>query len=163
MARECRAARRARGMSQRFVADEARVSKAWMSTFERAAVANPGLVTVSRVLSVVGLDFVGRAFPSNANAPRDAGHARLLARFARRLHPSLVWRLEVPLPRPGDKRAWDATVGALDRAWRYGVEAETRPSDGQDLTRRLMLKQRDGGLDGVLLVLPDTRTTRAFL
>src|SRR6478672_8954411 len=90
MARECRAARRSRGLSQRFVADEARVSKAWMSMFERGAVANPGVVTISRVLAVVGLDFVGRAFPSNVDAPRDAGHARLLTRFARMLSARLL-------------------------------------------------------------------------
>lgn len=29
--------------------------------------------------------------------------------------------------------------------------------------RRLQLKRRDGGVDGVLLVLPDTRTARAFV
>jgi hypothetical protein len=118
---------------------------------------------VSRILAVVGLDFVGRAFPSGADATRDAGHARLLARFARQLHPSLAWRLEVPLPRAGDQRAWDGTVSAPDRSWRYGAEAETRPADGQDLARRVMLKRRDGGMDGVLLVIPDTRSTCEFL
>jgi hypothetical protein len=69
----------------------------------------------------------------------------------------------VPLPIPGDRRSWDATITAADRSWRYGVEAETHPSDGQGTLRRLTLKQRDGGMDGVLLLLPDTRQTRTFL
>ena len=37
------------------------------------------------------------------------------------------------------------------------------PSDGQATLRRLTLKQRDGGMDGVILLLPDTRQTRTFI
>jgi hypothetical protein len=69
----------------------------------------------------------------------------------------------VPLPRPGDQRAWDGTITPADQRWRYGVEAETHPSDGQAQMRRLALKRRDGQVDGVILLLPDTRTTRAFV
>ncbi len=47
--------------------------------------------------------------------------------------------------------------------WRYGVEAETSPRDSQTLTRWLQLKQRDGGVAGVILVLGDTRQARRFL
>jgi hypothetical protein len=47
--------------------------------------------------------------------------------------------------------------------WRYGTEAETHPTDAQALSRRVVLKQRDGQVDGVLLVLPDTRHVRMFL
>jgi hypothetical protein len=145
------------------VAKEAAVSEGWLSMFEHGDIPNPGLLSVSKALAVVGLDVSCRVYPSNGDAIRDAGQTRLLARFARFLYPSLIWRLEVPLPLAGDKRAWDATVQAADRGWRYGIEAETRPTDGQDLTRRLRLKHRDGGMDGVLLVLPDTRATRIFL
>jgi len=62
---------------------------------------------------------------------------------------------------PGDLRAWDAVVRGT--GWRYGVEAETSPGDGQALSRRLALKARDGGVDGVLLVMPDRRRSREFL
>ncbi len=65
------------------------------------------------------------------------------------------------MPIPGDQRAWDATVRGVD--WVYGVEAETAPHDGQSLTRRLQLKQRDSGVDGILLAVRDTRTVRQFL
>lgn len=46
--------------------------------------------------------------------------------------------------------------------WRYGTEAELNPIDGQALIRRLTLKQRDGRVDGVILLLPDTRQARLF-
>ena len=57
--------------------------------------------------------------------------------------------------------AWDGLVRSA--AWRYGVEAETHPTDGQALARRLQLKLRDGGVHGVILVLPATRHVRHFL
>jgi hypothetical protein len=40
------------------------------------------------------------------------------------------------------------------------AEAETRPHDWQALERHVSLKQRDGGVDHVLLVLGDTRHNR---
>ncbi len=64
------------------------------------------------------------------------------------------------MPNRGDQRAWDALVSG--DGWRYGVEAELNPIDGQALIRRLALKRRDGGVDGVLLLLPDTRQARLF-
>jgi hypothetical protein len=114
-------------------------------------------------MAVVGLELAAKAYPANADAVRDSGQARVLTRLSTRIASSLVWKLEVPLPIPGDRRAWDATITATDRRWRYGVEAETHPDDGQATLRRLMLKQRDGGMDGVILLLPDTRQARAFL
>lgn len=61
----------------------------------------------------------------------------------------------MPLPIVGDLRAWDAIVGGS--GWDVGVEAETRPPDLQALDRRLALKQRDGSVDQVVLLLADTR------
>jgi hypothetical protein len=118
------------------------------------------LVQVAELLAVVGLDLSCRAYPAGQPL-RDAAHVRLLADFRGRLHRSLRWATEVPLPAYGDQRAWDATV--TGEGWRYGVEAETRPTDAQALERRLALKRRDGGVDGVLLVLPDTRHVAGFL
>lgn len=163
LGREFRNARRGLGLSQRVVAQHAGISVGWVALFEQGRLKNPGLVTVACAFAVVGLELSARAFASMADAARDAAHGRLLVRFAKELHASLRWSLEVPLPRPGDQRAWDAMIVAANRSWRYGVEAETHPSDGQALTRRLTLKQRDGQVDGVILVLPDTGTTRAFL
>jgi len=76
--------------------------------------------------------------------------------------PTVAWRFEVPLGRPGDQRAWDAVllVGAAELA----VEAETRPRDVQALQRRVALKRRDDpSVSGVVLLLADTRHNRQLL
>jgi hypothetical protein len=46
---------------------------------------------------------------------------------------------------------------------RIGVEGETRPTDMQELGRRLALKKRDGGVDRLILVLADTEWCRRLV
>jgi hypothetical protein len=58
-------------------------------------------------------------------------------------------------------RAWDAVIRGVD--WRRPVEAETVLDDIQALERRLALKVRDGGVDGVILVIADTPRNRRAL
>ena len=156
---EVRLARRGRGLSLDRVAKEARLSVAELSRIERALVPGVGLVTLARLCAVVGLDLSARAYPGGSPI-RDSRHARLLDKLRRLLHLALGWALEVPLPNLGDQRAWDALIRG--DGWRYGVEAELNPLDGQALIRRLNLKQKEGGVDGVILLMPDTRQTRQF-
>jgi hypothetical protein len=111
-------------------------------------------------MAVVGLELSVRAYPAGSPL-RDRAHAELLEKLRLRLHPSFRWRTEVPFPNPGDMRAWDALITAP--GVRIGVEAETRPRDGQELERRLAMKHRDGGVDQLILLLADTRSNRAFL
>lgn len=118
------------------------------------------LITLCQYAAIVGLDLSIRTF-AGGEPIRDAGQARLAARFQALLHRTLGWRSEVPLPRPGDPRAWDGMITGSD--WRCGVEFESAPRDDQALARRLELKQRDGMVDGVILVLPRTRRTRESL
>jgi hypothetical protein len=113
-----------------------------------------------RLAAVVGLELSIRAYPTGSPV-RDRAHAALLEKLRTRLHPDLRWRTEVPLPNAGDLRAWDAVVS--DPAFRGAVEAETRARDGQELERRLALKQRDGGVDFLILLLADTRANRQFV
>jgi hypothetical protein len=160
LVREETTARRDRGLSLVDVGRAVGFSAAMGSRIERGLVPDVGLIRLSAMLSVVGLDLSARAYPGGSPL-RDAGHAALLGRFRACLHPSLRWSVEVPLPRPGDHRAWDGFVRATD--WRYGAEAETHPTDGQALARRLELKVRDGDVDGVILILPATRHARLFL
>ena len=110
--------------------------------------------------AAVGLDVRLRAYPAG-DPIRDAGQSRLLERFRTRLHPSLRWSTEVPLPIEGDLRAWDATIRG--RNWRLAVEAETVLDDLQALERKLALKRRDGGLDHLILLVADTRRNRRAL
>jgi hypothetical protein len=101
-----------------------------------------------------------KSYPDGDPA-RDAAHLALGERFRRRLPPNATWRTEVPIPIPGDHRAWDGVAGLRGR--RAGSELETRLHDVQALERRLTLKQRDGDVDIVLLVVSDTTANRQFL
>lgn len=136
------------------------ISNASVSRVERAKAPRVPLIVLAKLAAVVGLDLVVRTYPG-AVPLRDAGHVSLLADLRASLHRSLRWATEVPLPSPGDQRAWDAMIIGSD--WRLGVEAETRPRDVQALVRRLNLKQRDGAVNGVLLAVRDSRASRAFL
>jgi len=78
-----------------------------------------------------------------------------------RLGPGLAWRSEVPLPDPGDPRAWDATIS--DGSAVVAIEAETRVTDVQALERRIGRKRRDGDVDRVILLVADTATNRRAL
>ena len=115
---------------------------------------------VAALGAVVGLEVRLRAYPAG-DAIRDAGQVRLLERLRARLHPSLRWRTEVPLPIEGDLRAWDAVIGG--KTWQLALDAETVIDDIQALERRLALKRRDGGVDHVILLVADTARNRRAL
>jgi transcriptional regulator with XRE-family HTH domain len=110
--------------------------------------------------ATVGLDVRLRAYPAG-DPIRDAGQIRLLERLRARLHPSLHWSTEVPLPIEGDLRAWDAMIRGT--GWRLPVDAESALDDLQAVERRLALKVRDGGADHALLLVSDTRRNRRAL
>ncbi|HUG30213.1 MAG TPA: helix-turn-helix transcriptional regulator [Candidatus Limnocylindria bacterium] len=156
---ELRAARLDRGLSIEAVAAVLGVSGAQVSRIERSLAPNVPLSVIVSFASVVGLDLVIRSYPG-PGAIRDIAQIGLLGDFRGQLHASVRWAVEVPLPIAGDQRAWDALIAGT--GWRYGVEVESLPRDAQALVRRLHLKQRDGEVDGVLLVLPDTRRVRTF-
>lgn len=156
---EIRLARVRLGLSIEFVARAVGISGAEVSRIERSKADWVSVVTLARLCAAVGLDLSAKAFPGGSPM-RDARHNRVLTKFHARLHSSLSWATEVPLPNPGDQRAWDGMVRG--DGWRYGVEAELNPIDGQALLRRLKLKQAEGMVDGVILLLPDTRQTRLF-
>ena len=119
-------------------------------TFERAAIA----------LAAVGLELSVRVYPGGPPL-RDRAHAALIDRLRARCHRSVRVMTEVPLPDAGDQRAWDVVLAAP--SWRHPLEVETRPRDRQALERRIALKVRDGGFDGVSLLLLDSRHNREFL
>ena len=114
---------------------------------------------LAEICSVLGLDLSVRVYPGSRPL-RDSRHAGILARLQRHLHRSLGWGTEVPLPSVGDRRSFDGLIRGP--GWRFAVEAELNPIDGQAMLRRLALKRRDGDVDGLILLLPDTRQTRWF-
>ncbi len=160
LGREIRSARRDRALSQEAIGRPIGVSGVTVGRIERGLAGRVSILRVAQLLETVGLELSAHAYPGGRPI-RDAPHVALLTRFQLGLHPSLSWRTEVPLPIPGDRRAWDGLIAGGD--WRFGVEAETAPRDAQALIRRLTLKERDGRVDGVILVLPPTRRTRVFL
>ncbi|CAN5702243.1 hypothetical protein BH23CHL7_BH23CHL7_18230 [soil metagenome] len=159
LGKEIRLARRSLGLSLESVATEVGISIAELSRIERGLAPWVSVVLLARIAAVVGLDLSVKVYPG-ARPLRDARHARVLVKFQRLLHASLRWGTEVPLPHAGDQRSWDGMI--TGRGWRYGTEAEMNPLDGQAVVRKLRLKARDGGVDGVILLLPDTRQTRQF-
>ncbi len=139
------------------------LSRSQVSRVERAIAPGATVLALVRMGAVVGLDIRVRSYPGG-DPLRDAAQIRLLDRFRRRLPSDVTFKTEVPLPIVGDLRAWDGWIdGLLDRSGSptgLAVEAETRISDAQALTRRLGLKLRDAGIDHVVVVVADTRSNR---
>jgi transcriptional regulator with XRE-family HTH domain len=156
---EIRLARRGRGLSIASVARQVGVSATELGRIERADAIWVSVIVLARACAVVGLDLAARAYPGGSPI-RDARHNRLLEKLHAVVHESLKWAIEVPLPGAGEQRAWDALIRG--DGWRFGVECELNPMDGQALIRRLQMKIKDGMVDGLILLLPDTRQARAF-
>jgi hypothetical protein len=123
-------------------------------------IAHASVRDLAKLHAIVGLELSVRSY-TGGQPIRDVAHVALLVDFRARLHRSLRWTVEVPLPGPTDRRAWDALI--VGDGFRYGIEAETAPRDAQSLARRLNLKARDGQVDGVIVVLRMTLQTRRFL
>lgn len=157
---ELRTSRLQSGLSLDDVALATDLSKAEVSRVERGLAPWVRLGTICRIATVLGLTPSIRLYPDGPPL-RDAAHAELLARLRHELPPTLQWRTEVPLPIPGDRRAWDATIHG--GGWWVAVEAETRLLDLQALERRVALKRRDAGEPSVILVINDPRPNRAIL
>jgi transcriptional regulator with XRE-family HTH domain len=158
--RELRVARTDRGLSCAAVGAAIGISAAEVSRIERGLSPRVPVVTLARIAAVAGLDLVLGAYPGPGPL-RDSAHARLLADFRGIVHPTIGWATEVPLPISRDQRSWDAML--TGPGWRFGVEAETAPGDAQALIRRLRLKERDGAVDGIFLIVRETRRVREFL
>ena len=163
VADDARLARIAAGLSQAEIGRAIGTSHARVGRFERGEVASPSVDFLGAYCAIVGLDLTIRAYPAG-DPIRDRAQLALLERLRGRLHTSLRWRTEVPLPIEGDLRAWDAEVsGAQTDRWRARVEAETKIADGQALERRLSLKLRDDPGGHLILLVSDTRSNRAAL
>jgi hypothetical protein len=147
-------------LSLRAVGDGTGIDHARIWRFERGSFGELTVPDLAAIGAAVGLDVRLRAYPAG-DPIRDAGQVRLLERLRVRLHPSLGWSTEVPLPIEGDLRAWDALIRG--RGWLRPVEAETVLDHLQATERRLALKQRDGGEDHVILLVADTRRNRRAL
>jgi transcriptional regulator with XRE-family HTH domain len=158
--RELRTARIGAGLSQQAIGDAVAISHAQVSRIERGLLPSLAIDQACRLGQAVGLRVSLRTFP-DGDPLRDASQLALLDRFRARLPAAARWATEVPLPIPGDRRAWDGLASLGGR--RAGCEAETRIQDLQSLERRLALKLRDGAVDVLILAVADTASNRAAL
>lgn len=157
---DIRLARVGAGASLRDASARAGMSHSQLGRIERGETEGVSVDQLSRACAAVGLKLIAKAVPG-AGPALDAGQLGLLGRFELVLpRGTTLWR-EVPLPSPGDLRAWDAFIKLQDV--RIAVEAETKLADVQALDRRLSLKLRDGEVDVLLLLVSDTAHNREFL
>src|SRR5262245_28402281 len=158
--REVRESRLAGGISLRTAAAAVGLSHSQFGRIERAELPNVSVEQLCRACAAVGLRFAGRAFP-HGDPVRDRAQLALISRFRTRLPQRIAVRSEVPLPIERDPRAWDLVLAVKpDPA---AVKAETRLRDVQALLRRLALKQRDGGISCVILLVNDSPANRRTL
>ncbi len=116
------------------------------------------MATLTRFATVVGLDLWIRTYPGG-ELLRDAAHLRLTEALKAMVGSPLTIRGEVPVGDVRDRRAWDLTL-TDPRGRICGTELETRIVDAQAQMRRITQKQRDAGVDRLLVVVADTRANR---
>ena len=148
-------------VSQRSLSSELGYSQTTLVRQERLAdIDQLSFVEVAAIASLLGLELAASLHPVG-DPIRDRGHQALLSRFRGVLAPGIRAVAEAPLPKPGDRRTWDLAIRIATQ--RVGIEAETRVRDAQWLTRRIRERERDGGMDEVLLVLAETAVNRRLL
>jgi transcriptional regulator with XRE-family HTH domain len=159
LGREARELRLRAGLSQSELARVLGCTRQWIGRFELGRLRVVDLRRVTRLFMFLGHKVVVTTYPTGEPL-RDAGQVRVLERFNARLSPT--WRRfsEAVMPNAGDLRAWDELLrGPVT----IGVEAETRPNDLQAVQRSITAKQRDSGVDRVVLLVADTRANRRVL
>lgn len=171
LCRELDDSRLASGLSYADLGAAVGVSGQQASRICRGQSPNVSFIRMASLLAAVGLELSSRAYPGGPPV-RDVAHLSLLSRFRARISASIDWRAEAPVVEhpttdPGatrpilDRRGWDARIEG--RGWRAGIEAETRLGDVQALERRIALKQRDGNVGLVVLLVNDTAHNRQIL
>lgn len=159
LGREARGLRLGAGLTQSALARVLGCTRQWIGDFELGRLRVVELRRVTRLFTFLGHKVVVTTYPTGEPL-RDEGQVRLLERFNARLSPR--WRrfTEAAMPNPGDLRAWDEL---LRGPVMIGVEAETRLRDLQAIERSISGKQRDSGVDRVVLLVADTRANRRLL
>jgi hypothetical protein len=155
------ATRQVLNVSQRAMARELRRSQTALVRLEHLTrIDRISFVDVAEMASILGLE-LGAALHVLGDPLRDRGHQAMIARFRALLAETIKVIAEVPLPNVGDRRTWDLLLRCVGQV--VGVEAETRVRDVQALVRRLRERERDGGVDQIVLVLAESAVNRRLL
>jgi transcriptional regulator with XRE-family HTH domain len=157
---DLREARLARGLRQRDVARATGFSDARISRVERGRLEGLAVAELARHGAAVGLRLHARFYPTGSGL-RDRGQLDLLRQLRARIGDGWTWQLEAPIRLPGDLRAFDALLRNGQAA--VAVEAITRLRDAQAQLRDLSLKQRDGGIERLVLVIRGSHANRRAL
>lgn len=152
--------RRRAGLSQRWLGEQVGVRHSTISRIEAGAGTATTLGLYARLFAILGGRLSVQVYPE-ADPLRDAAHLRLIQRLLDQLHVAIRVSREVPLGIPKDLRAWDLVLMAEAR--RAAVEVETVLDDLQALERKIALKQQDGGVEAVILLIADTKRNRRIL
>ncbi|OGO57857.1 MAG: hypothetical protein A2Z32_07125 [Chloroflexi bacterium RBG_16_69_14] len=149
--------RLAAGLSQRALGHMVGVSHTMIGRIERGETPSLSIELAAKIAAVLGLELSVGLHPAGPPV-RDRAHLALIERMHSRVSPAIRWRTEVAIPIAGDPRSADVVITGTG----FGVlvEAETRLFDVQALERRIGAKQRDLGLERVVLLLADTATNR---
>jgi transcriptional regulator with XRE-family HTH domain len=147
------------GISQARLGRVAGVSRHWIYLFEHGRLRTVDVRRSTVIMAHLGQKLVISTYPTGEPL-RDQGQAKLLERFNTRLAPTWQRITESPMPRSGDMRAWDEL---LRGAVRIGVEAETRPNDLQLIGRAMHAKQRDSGVERMILLVAGTFRNRRLI
>jgi transcriptional regulator with XRE-family HTH domain len=157
---ELREARIGRGLRLTDVARAAGASASHISRIERGLTRDLGFLHLVRHGAVVGLKLHARFYPAGGGL-RDAAQIDLLRRLRARIGDRWSWTLEAPLNIPGDLRAFDALLTRPGAT--IAVEAITRLRDAQAQLRAATIKQRDGNVPRLVLLIKATDHNRTAL
>lgn len=160
---ELRVRRENLGISQPRLAGVLGYSQARLWRLETERV-DATVVQLSEMASILGLELAVNLYELG-DPIRDKGQQALGRRFD--VIPAPVWQMtaETLLPNPGDRRSWDRLLRLTNSPTRHlvGADLESRIRDIQALVRRTRERERDGGVDAILLVLSDSATNRSLV
>lgn len=157
---ELREARLASGVRLLDVARAIGASTSHVSRAELGLVRDMSVAGAARHGAAVGLRLHARFYPTGGGL-RDAAQLDLLRRLRARIGGRWNWQLEAPLNIAGDQRAFDALLSNGEA--KVAIEAITRLRDAQAQVRAAALKQRDGGVPQLVILIGATRHNRAAL
>lgn len=151
-------ARRTCGATQAEVAHALGWSPSKVRRIERGQRKSVTHLELATFASVVGLRYSGRFFVGTARL-RDASQLEMINGY-RSMAAGWGWncRIEDPVPITGDLRAFDLMLRAAKL--RVAHEFISRLHDAQAQVRPILQKQRDAGIESLVLVLKDNADNR---